>query len=116
MHELVRHGMLVVLKGERIPTKAFESFSVNLRIVLSAAKQITGGQQWEMVQVFDEEIIRQHSTLSFQHPEKVANALSLIWVEEHKWQVIAAKIAIDQSEVRAKLNKITTRRNCLVCS
>jgi hypothetical protein len=52
--------------------------------------------------------------LSFQEPSKVADALSLIWNETHKWAKIAAAMGVDESFVKIKLKLISDRRNAIV--
>lgn len=112
MHELIRTEMLASFRGERTPTKAFENFTVNLRVVLSVIQTSPNPQPWEIDELFREEIIRQHSQIAFQHPDKVASGLSLIWAEEHKWQVIGSKLS--DPDTKSRLINIVTRRNSIV--
>lgn len=58
--------------------------------------------------------MERHKTLAFQAPEKIADALSLIWDEPHKWQTIAAAIGINQSTLTTQLKTIINRRNQIV--
>ena len=52
--------------------------------------------------------------MSFQDPNKIADGLSLIWIEPHKWQVIANDMGVETSKARTTLKTISTRRNQIV--
>lgn len=60
--------------------------------------------------VFEKEVIRQHSFLAFQYTDKIADALSYIWNEQNKWDVICNNMATDISsanlKTKVKNNKI----------
>ena len=59
-------------------------------------------------------MVRKLSFLSFQDPDKVADGLSFIWQEPHKWQHIAASIGVDQHTAKTTLKTIVARRNQIV--
>ncbi len=59
-------------------------------------------------------IISKHKYLAFQEPEKITNALSLIWDEQHKWQKISEPFPIPESDVKILLKNIVIRRNQIV--
>jgi hypothetical protein len=64
--------------------------------------------------LFEQEIIRKFRVQSYQEPSKVAEGLSLIWEETHKWQKIGEKMGLIPDDARTKLRLITTRRNAIV--
>ena len=59
-------------------------------------------------------IIEKHKYLAFQEPDKIANALSIINLEPHKWQVISDSINLPMNDVKVQLKNIIIRRNQIV--
>lgn len=53
---------------------------------------------------------------SFQYPDKIADGLSYIWSEKHKWNYISAKMHLDTTSVKRKLSGIVDRRNLIAHS
>lgn len=110
VHELVRIGMIEAFQGTRIHTNKFSSFGVTTNTLTSSlAGTVPPPEYW-----FEQEIIERHKTLAFQAPEKIADALSLIWNEQHKWQALAIAIGIDQTTLTTQLKTIINRRNQIV--
>lgn len=110
IHELIRIGMIESFQGGRSKTSKFLSFGVStntLTTILSTT--VPPSEYW-----FEQEVIERHKTLSFQAPEKIADALSLIWDEQHKWQVLASATGIAQANLTTKLKTIISRRNQIV--
>lgn len=110
VHDIVRIGMLEIFEGRRNPTAKYKSFRIDLNNFNSIIESTTP------VIEFEKEIIRQHSFLAFQYPEKIADALSYIWNEQNKWDVICSNMTTDisSSNLRTKLKNIITRRNQIV--
>lgn len=113
IHELIRIGMIEAFQGRRAKTKKFLSFNISLNthtsIVSSHLITVPPAEYW-----FDQEVIQKHKTLSFQEPEKIADGLSLIWEEQHKWQTIGTAMALDQNDLITRLKTIIARRNQIV--
>lgn len=111
IHELVRLGMIEAFQGIRTKTAKFLSFGVNMNTLTSILSPITTPppEYW-----FEQEIIEKHKTLAFQTPEKISDALSLIWDEPHKWQKLALATGISQSNLTVQLKTIISRRNQIV--
>ena len=110
IHELVRIGMIEAFQGGRVKTNKFLTFGITtntLTSILSTA--VPPPEYW-----FEQEVIERHKTLAFQAPEKIADALSLIWDEPHKWQVLSTAMAIPQATITTKLKTIISRRNQIV--
>lgn len=110
VHDIVRIGMIEEFRGNRIETKKYKS----VRIELSIASAIKNSTAPEVE--FSNEIIRQHSFLAFQDPDKISDALSLIWEENHKWKVISSHMStpISETDLKTKLKNIVIRRNQIV--
>lgn len=51
---------------------------------------------------------------TFQKAKDVADGLSLIWNEQHKWDAIGLLLEIPSKSARAKLNSIAIRRDLIV--
>ncbi len=110
IHELIRIGMIEAFQGRRVRTNKFSAFGVTTNTLTSSLTgTVPPPEYW-----FEQEIIERHKTLAFQAPEKIAEALSLIWDEQHKWQTLATAIGLDQSTLTTKLKTIVSRRNQIV--
>jgi RiboL-PSP-HEPN len=109
IHELVRIGMLQSFSSTRLKTASYSKFPLNLNVLTN----INSGAQPPTV-VFERHIIDSHSHLAFQDPEKIANALSLIWSEIHKWQRIAVAMGTNEADLKTQLKNIVIRRNQIV--
>lgn len=111
IHELVRIGMINSFLGSRPKTATYLNFSISNDThekinAASSPAAVPPKEYW-----FEQEIIQRHKHLSFQDPEKINPALSLIWDEPHKWQKIAGALALPEKDVVTKLKNIVTRRN-----
>lgn len=110
IHELVRIGMIEMFQRRRPHTSKFSSFGVKTNTLLSNISN-TGypPEYW-----FEQEIIEKHKHLAFQAPEKIAEALSLIWNNQYKWQTLATTLGTDQQTLTTQLKTIVNRRNQIV--
>jgi RiboL-PSP-HEPN len=110
LHDLVRIGMVETFLGVRAATPKYlaESISIGTHMSLNSVslppKEI----------IFENAIIEKLKILSFQKPDKVADGLSYIWNESHKWQKIAGKIGMSENYAINTLKLIATRRNAIV--
>jgi hypothetical protein len=110
MHDLVRIGMVRIFEGQRPPTGKYLSEAIAIQHLpgLSADAVVPAP-------VLFEEIIREKlSRLSFQDPTKIAEGLSYIWIENQKWQQIAAGLGMSDEDAKRKQKLIITRRNSIV--
>jgi hypothetical protein len=96
--------MIETALGHRVPTDAFRRFSVSTQAALRAA-QGAPPTTW-----MDEEIRRQHGHVSFQHPDKIADAIRLIW-DQPLWTTIAPHIGKTAADLKQTLQLIVARRN-----
>ena len=104
VHEFVRLGMLEVHRGNRPTTEAYLSF----RVPMSATREAitdTGRDEW-----LDQAIRETHSWLSFQHPDKIADAIRLM-SNVRLWEQIASELGMTSRTVRTQLGAIIDRRN-----
>lgn len=123
IHELVRIGMLEAFKNQRVKTSKFNGFSISLE-TYSKIQQVNESTP-DILQLetpeyfFEQEVIGKHKHLSFQEPDKIADALSFIWETEKisKWKTIASAFdnpIFSEDFVRKKLKNIVSRRNQIV--
>lgn len=110
IHDLITVGMVQIYVGMRAPTPKYLAESISL---LTAQKLAAATPPPPEV-VFEEAIRSKLKLLSFQDPDRVADGLSYIWNENHKWQRIAAGIGLSEQTTRTTLRLIVTRRNAIV--
>lgn len=110
IHEIVRIGMVQIFLGKRPKTAKFENFSISLKTYTAMQNISIEPPEY----FFEQEIVIKHKYLSFQEPEKIADALSLIWDEKQKWQKISLSLNIPDDEVKKRLKIIVNRRNQIV--
>lgn len=104
VHDLVLAGMRDTQAGRRSPTDAFRRFRVTLASV-DEALAAPGGTDW-----LDEAVRQAHGHLSFQHPDKVAEAIRLISSVE-LWNAVGHSLGTDPKAIKAALITVVDRRN-----
>jgi HEPN superfamily RiboL-PSP-like protein len=104
VHEFVRLGMLEVHRGKRPATEASLSFKIPIIAVRTGFADLTK-DDW-----LDEAVRETHSWQSFQHPDKIADAIRLVTAVK-LWQQVATEIGSDAPAVKARLIVIVDRRN-----
>lgn len=61
--------------------------------------------------VIQQDLVTKLSIVAFQHPDKIKDALSYVWSENHKMQVIAVQmgfpVATAQQQLEQRLSKKT---------
>ncbi len=107
VHEVTRLGMLATLAGKRPPTDAFQKYEIALGSV-SQATAALASDAW-----LDTEIRTRHGYLSFQQPEKIADAIRLISSVE-LWNALGAKLKQPPKALKTELQLIVSRRNQIV--
>lgn len=110
LHDLVRIGMVACFTGTRIPTPKYKSETISLEFHLALVGATIPPKEF----LFEREIATKLRTSAYQDPEKVADGLSFIWDEKHKWQKIAASMGRTDTDVKTTLKLIATRRNAIV--
>lgn len=103
IHEATLIGMLQVYKGDRPTTNAFIGYRISVGAMLSGYP--TAGTAW-----LEAEIRDRHSFLSFQQPDKIADAIRL-FSGIKLWQSVAVRMGEDETNLKAKLRLLVDRRN-----
>lgn len=103
VHEEVRVRMLEVEDGKRPRPPAFGRFRVSLDAV--QRQGTAGGVAW-----LDDEIRSQHGFVSFQHPDKVADAFRLVTAHT-LWDTVAAALSQPAGDIKRQLMLVVDRRN-----
>ena len=101
IHEVTVMGMLEVLKGERPSTPAFDKSRVSVGAML-------GGMQTQTYDWFEADVRERHSFLSFQQPDKIADAIRL-FSGVKLWESVAA--IVGDNDVKDRLRLTVDRRN-----
>ena len=107
IHEITRVGMLEVYNGGRPHTDAFLKFQVSLDSAMQGISN-TSRDEW-----LDTEIRARHSHLSFQEPNKIADAVRRFSSCE-LWPSVAKQLNLDVGDVKTRLGAIVKRRNQIV--
>lgn len=104
IHELTRVGMIETSSGRRLKTDAFLRF----QIPLSAVELGLAGHSHEGW--LGEAIRERHSWLSFQHPDKVADAVRL-FSPVQLWDAVGRELASSSQDVKLRLGLVVDRRH-----
>lgn len=104
VHEAVRLGMLEIFDGVRPPTPAYLRFRVSLSCIATPTTANVVRNELEA------DIREQHSYLSFQRPDKVANAIRLV-SEQPLWENVAQSLATTPQSIKQRLTLVVDRRN-----
>jgi hypothetical protein len=110
IHDVIRIGMIEVFEGRRPATPKSKSFKLTLQNYIDF--KAADNPIIDLTNEFD----RQNSIVTYQHPDKIVDGLSLIWDEPHKWEVIRENFSspISADDLKTKLKNIITRRNQIV--
>src|SRR5712692_8962387 len=104
IHEITRIGMVEIFKHARPKTDAFGRFQISMESVLLVVAT-PGDTKW-----LEDEVGRQHGWLSFQQPDKVADAVRLFCGKE-LWKEVGTLLGIDLKSAKNRLALIVDRRN-----
>ena len=104
IHEITRIGMVEIYQNARPKTDAFGRFPISMQNVLLVIAT-PGDTTW-----LEAEIRSQHGWLSFQQPDKVADAIRLFCGKE-LWNEVGIRLAIDPKSAKNRLALIVARRN-----
>jgi hypothetical protein len=126
IHEIVRIGMRKTIENSEQLTEKAKSFQISLDSVLDIYQRNPlppMSKQDYLILKIEEKIKEKHSELSFQKPEKISEALSHIWDEQHKWQQIVKNMRIllsgttnteKEKNLKQRVILIVERRNQIV--
>lgn len=115
MHEYVRIGIEKQLLDEAPPTRKTKTFTLDIESYLQLNKLDSSpngiSQKYQILSSRVESVLR---TLTFQSPDKIKDALSYIWEEPHKWQVLSGIMNLDEKNLTQKIKLYVERRNQIV--
>jgi RiboL-PSP-HEPN len=106
IHNIARVGMVDIYRNARPRTAAFGRFTVqmdNVLLVVTAPRST----RW-----LEDEIRRQHGWLSFQQPDKVADAIRL-FCDKELWSDVGSRLGIEPKSAKNRLKLIVDRRNMI---
>lgn len=109
IHDTVRIGMLQIYTGHRNSTNKYLTFTIDLKTHLQIIQDRSSA-----LDIFEQQVLLKNGHLAFQDPDKISDALSYIWDEEHKWKAISNRIGISEKDVKTQLKNISIRRNQMV--
>lgn len=101
IHEFVHEEMIEIHNGRRIVTPAFNRFPIPISILQASNPNDT---------IISSHIRQKHSWLSFQDPDKIAEAIRLI-SKKKIWEETAPTFSLSVADLKAKLRLIVDRRN-----
>lgn len=104
IHDLTRLGMLECHANTRTKTDSFNRFQVPLSQASSLVEVGTAHVALEA------EIRTRHSHLSFQHPDKIADAVRL-FSSVQLWEAVGATLGLSSRDAKVTLGLIVDRRN-----
>lgn len=115
LHEYVRIGLLRQLQGlisleNRTKGFAIDSDSYLALISLGSSPQ----DLIEKERILENRIRLVLKTMTFQDPDKIKDALSFIWNEEHKWQKLSLGMGVPERDLTSQLKLYVERRNQIV--
>lgn len=102
IHEITALGMVEVFEGKRPIPDSFSKFKVSV-----GAIPLNSGQQSSW---FLNEVRERHSFLSFQQPDKIADALRLFTTVK-LWARVSESLATPEASIKAQIKLIVDRRN-----
>lgn len=104
IHEITRIGMLEIFDGKRIPTDAFLKFQISMETLQAT---VSAGVSSSLL---ENEIREKHGYLSFQHPDRIADAIRLFYPSP-LWPDVASNLSVSVNDVKTRLKLIVERRN-----
>lgn len=102
IHEITLHGMIETFEGNRPATDAFLKYKVSGSVCLAMV-----GQE---VTAFMNDVKERNSFLSFQQPEKIAEAIRMFHGQP-LWRGVAVRLGNSESTVKDQLRLVVERRN-----
>ncbi|MBS9779985.1 MAG: hypothetical protein KGV51_05090 [Moraxellaceae bacterium] len=113
IHEIIRIGIIEAYNDKRDITKSFENFT----LTMGELKRFMDAQEDSLKDhnsVLEGIIIKRHGHLSFQDPNKINEALALIWNSNDRLKLIAEELNMDKNSFKTELSNIVIRRNQIV--
>lgn len=82
-------------------------------VTFSSALELKQANAIDSILVFKDILSTCIKFRSFQHPDKVADGLSYVWPEKHKWEYVAKALSISVESLKGTLESIVDRRNLI---
>ncbi|UOY04985.1 HEPN domain-containing protein [Muricauda sp. SCSIO 64092] len=101
IHEFVLEEMMEIYNGRRTTCPAFNRFPIPISTVQGSIPSNI---------IISSHIRQKHSWLSFQDPDKIADAIRLV-SDLKLWEEIAPSFGLNAGDLKAKLKLIVDRRN-----
>lgn len=101
IHEFVLEEMIEIYNGTRAASSGYNRFSIPISTVQSSRPPDN---------IISSHIREKHSWLSFQDPDKIADAIRLI-SEKKLWEEVAPSFGLSPGDLKAKLKLVVDRRN-----
>lgn len=111
IHGIVKKGVIEIFNKTRKETPKFQSFAFQAKTILKLIEVMSPGFMPSSSDdlpdvILEKELSDKLSFMSFQSPDKVTDALSLIWGEPHKMQVLALDMNISGCNINEKVNNL----------
>lgn len=111
IHGIVKKGVIEIFNKTRKETPKFQSFAFQAKTILKLIEVMSPGFMPSSSDdipdvILEKELSDKLSFMSFQSPDKVTDALSLIWGEPHKLQALAADMNIRGCNTNEKANNL----------
>lgn len=103
IHQVVKMGMLEIYNSTRLETNAYKKFGITMEDSFGHKNAIDDGWLIDVIH-------KKHSWQSFQSPEKIKEAISLIKTF-HLWQEVSNILNLPLRDVTTRLSLIVDRRN-----
>lgn len=110
MHDLIRIGMCQCFLGTRPATPKYHNETISIQLHSALISATVPPKEY----LFEQAIVGKLSHLSFQHPEKISDGLSLIWGDNGKWDKIGTAIGQTGHFASTRMKLIASRRNAIV--
>lgn len=116
IHDFLRISIVEQLKGNLTMTpKTISHFRLDPRVLVDLSNLSNSPQdQIKKHSILETKVVCFLNTMSFQHPDKVSDALSYIWTEHDKWEKISQGMKMQRTDLISRLKLYVERRNQIV--
>lgn len=110
IHDLILDGVVDIYLGGKASTPKYLSEVLPIDTYIRMQNATIPPAEY----FFREAMLNKFKTISYQEPGKVADGLSYIWEESHKWVRISHLLGMSDLDAKKNLKLIATRRNAIV--
>lgn len=119
IHNVVKKGVIEIFNKKRKETPKFQIFAFQAKTILKLLEVMTPGFIPSTPDdipdvIIEKDLSNKLSYMSFQHPDKVVDALSLIWSEPHKVQTLAVDMGLPGTTVNDKAANLKQRLETII--